>query len=84
MAKIKIKSIKMNPAIFGDSRLRKLVGDIILEKWFLVDGDLKDGDISEDLLKKIGRVLSDRIIEGYENERMVYRDKDGNLLGWGT
>lgn len=79
--------MKINPSIvdiFGDSRLRKLVGDIILEKWFLVDGDLKDGDISEDLLKKIGRVLSDRIIEGYENERMVYRDKDGNLLGWGT
>jgi hypothetical protein len=39
----------------------KLINDIIREKWSLEDGALRGGDISEKLLKKICRVIRERI-----------------------
>ena len=51
-----------------DVKLHRLVADIILEKWSLEDGDFKDGNISEILLKKICRVIRERIEDNIKKE----------------
>lgn len=71
----------MNPAIFGDSRLWGLVNDIIIEKWSLIDGDFRGGDISEKLLKRISKVLRERPESKYESKILEIGDKEGNLFG---
>lgn len=66
MEKIEIKSIEMNPNIFGDRRLWDLVNGILREKWDYPDDILKDGDISESLLREICKVLRERAEKGIE------------------
>lgn len=39
----------------------RVISDIILEKWSLEDGALRGGDISEKLLKKICKVIRERM-----------------------
>lgn len=69
MVKIKIKSIKANPDIFGvDDRLWRLVSDIILEKWSLVNGDFEDGNVSERLLREISKALVEIIWDKIKND----------------
>jgi len=79
LVKIEIKSVEMNPNIFGvDGRLWKLVNDIIIEKWSLIDGDFRGGDISENLLKRICRVLRERM----EGKRLLEWDLETQLRGY--
>ena len=85
MKKIEIKSIELSSYVkemMSNGYLWQLVDRLIEEKWSSIDGSFKDGDISESLLKEIGRALSERAELKYKSGIAEIRDKDGNLFGY--
>jgi hypothetical protein len=62
MEKLVAEKKKMSMDKVSDyDRIWYLVNKILIEKGYFIDGILRDGDISEDLLKKIGKVLRERM-----------------------
>lgn len=53
-------------SVSDHDRIWYLVNMILIEKGYFIDGVLRGGNLSEDLLEKIGEVLRERAEKGIE------------------